>query len=903
MTTTAAQQVALDNALVPLEKRVKIGKCNIRIDPAKTQKEPTYQVVFYALALTTCYPALLITADVLEIYMHQFWFIINKKDYTSYKFKIDKKRFSLSMEVFKEIFQICPNLLNQEFDALPSDEEIVSFIKELGHKGDIKSITEVVVDHMYQPWRTFAAIINKCLSRKITDFTFQKENRDHKKQEKMYYPRFTKAIIHHFITKDKSTLMRNKMFMNTARDDSILGPMRFVSKSDDFQVYGALLPNRMTNQQMLDSDAYKTYLAYATGEASPKMKRKFKKPASPSKKRTLVTIEEEEPEPAKKVKKAPTKAERSKGIELLYDAALLKEAQLKKAFKRSKRDTNIHQAGGSSEGADFESNVLDEPKGKSNDTSEGTGLKLVVPDVSKADSFESEYESWGDSGDEANVQDDEEVQESDDEPQHADDERTNYENQETNDDEEETEDKLTDDEPDDEDKGDKEMTNAKSKDVENANVIQESVGNLVKDDARATPKTEGPIPSSSISSNYAAKYLNFDNIPPVEIEVVSMLDINLQQSTLIPTPTRTKATPSTTVVSESKTLTVLQLRRLVERLRRQNAPRSKSVEDIREIKKEHVRKQQVPKETITSSDTTTLAEFDQKTTLFEKMTKSKSFNKSLKQRALYHALMESILEDEDVMIRLIYSTGHIILEKTTGNQRDNHAFVNIDPKDRFKKPERTSYPDPEWKKGFCKEAIADGGGSYNGIQMLEADPKVIEIIPFELSKPVPLVMSGNRQIIPVDYLFNNDLAYLQEESTDRTYTTSLTKTKAAKYDLPGIEYMVPNLWSPVKVAYDNHALLGTSHWGPKRQSFYGYASNMVSIHDVYSTKRILAVTNVKVKEWYVYVHLEEIEVRRSDQQLYKFMEGDFPRLHLHDIEDMLILLVQNKLFNLKGDVD
>ncbi|GJZ38676.1 hypothetical protein Tco_0585239 [Tanacetum coccineum] len=64
---------------------------------------------------------------------------------------------------------------------------------------------------------------------------------------------------------------------------------------------------------------------------------------------------------------------------------------------------------------------------------------------------------------------------------------------------------------------------------------------------------------------------------------------------------------------------------------------------------EHARKQKAPKETITSSDTTTLAEFDQKTTLFETMTKSKAFNKSLKQRALYHALMELILEDEDAM--------------------------------------------------------------------------------------------------------------------------------------------------------------------------------------------------------------------------------------------------------------
>ncbi|GKB71256.1 hypothetical protein Tco_0932668 [Tanacetum coccineum] len=389
----------------------------MRIDPAKTQKEPTYQVVLDALALTTCYPVFLITADVLEIYMCPFWFTINKHD-SSYR------------------------LPTQEFDALPSDEEIVSFIKELGHKGDIKSIIEVVVDHMYQPWRTFAAIINKFLSGKITDG---------------------------------------------------------------------------------DSTTYKTYLAYATGTTLPKMKRKFKKPASPSKKRTLVTVEEEEHELAKK-KKAPSKAERSKGIELLSDAALLEEAQLQKALKRSKRETNIHQASGSSEGANFESEIPNEPKGKSIDTSEGIGLKPGVPNVSKGDSSESEYESWGDSADETNLQDDEDVQDSNDEPQHADDERTDSENQETNDDEEETKDEfvhtppnyvpnddemndesndvneeeyerineelygdanisLTDAESADKEKDDDEMTDAGHVHVVVENVDQVGAGNQVKDDA------------------------------------------------------------------------------------------------------------------------------------------------------------------------------------------------------------------------------------------------------------------------------------------------------------------------------------------------------------------------------------------------------------------------------------
>ncbi|GJZ40065.1 hypothetical protein Tco_0586628 [Tanacetum coccineum] len=76
------------------------------------------------------------------------------------------------------------------------------------------------------------------------------------------------------------------MFMHTAVDDSILDPMRFVSKVDDYQVYGALLLEVMTNQKMRDSPAYKCYLAFATGTASPKKERKYKKPASPSRKRT-----------------------------------------------------------------------------------------------------------------------------------------------------------------------------------------------------------------------------------------------------------------------------------------------------------------------------------------------------------------------------------------------------------------------------------------------------------------------------------------------------------------------------------------------------------------------------------------------------------------------------------------
>nr|GEW50037.1 retrovirus-related Pol polyprotein from transposon TNT 1-94 [Tanacetum cinerariifolium] len=89
--TSKAQQIELDNALVAPDNHHVIGKCNMRINPGMKPKESTYQVVCDALALTTCDPTFLITAEVLVIYMHQFWATITKHK-ALYRFKIDNKR-------------------------------------------------------------------------------------------------------------------------------------------------------------------------------------------------------------------------------------------------------------------------------------------------------------------------------------------------------------------------------------------------------------------------------------------------------------------------------------------------------------------------------------------------------------------------------------------------------------------------------------------------------------------------------------------------------------------------------------------------------------------------------------------------------------------------------------------
>ncbi|GJR75605.1 hypothetical protein Tco_0087970 [Tanacetum coccineum] len=110
-----------------------------------------------------------------------------------------------------------------------------------------------------------------------------------------------------------------------------------------------------------------------------------------------------------------------------------------------------------------------------------------------------------------------------------------------------------------------------------------------------------------------------------------------------------------------------------------------------------------------------------------------------------------------------------------------------------------------------------------------------------------------------------------------------------------IEDLVPDtMWSQVPVSYDKYALLGFSIGGEKQQS-YGFAANRESACDVYSKCRIIAVTKLQIIEWHNYKHLDWITVRRDDDKLYKFNEGNFNRLHIQDIVDMLLLLVHREV--------
>ncbi|GKC51551.1 hypothetical protein Tco_1074296, partial [Tanacetum coccineum] len=416
MDTTRAQQKALDDAIVAPENHLNTRKCNQCLSSTLKSNEPTIQVALDALNHTPFYNAFEVSADVQEIYMHEFWATVTKHHF----------------------------LLRFKLNEPPFKEEILPLIRDLRYIGDIKVLSDVNINHMHQLWRSLAAIINKCLSGKTLglgslclsraqllwgmyhnkhidyvyllweDFVFQVENKNSKKNNDMFYTRFTKVIINYFMVKDPSISRRNKMFWHTRRDDSMFTTIRVISKHQDTQMFSAILPQHLTNQAMLTSKAYKTYHAYATGKKTPKPKKKKansdsspkEKPAEASKGKRLKTSSKM----AQSTKeKQPATKSKAKGLIVLSEVALTKDEQMKLATKRSRIQTHSSHKSGSGDRVDTLSKVPDEQPQKKAGTDERAGDKPEVPDVPEYNS-DSEEESWtfseSDNDDHANEESD-----------------------------------------------------------------------------------------------------------------------------------------------------------------------------------------------------------------------------------------------------------------------------------------------------------------------------------------------------------------------------------------------------------------------------------------------------------------------------------------------------------------
>nr|GFD26412.1 hypothetical protein [Tanacetum cinerariifolium] len=93
-----------------------------------------------------------------------------------------------------------------------------------------------------------------------------------KEKNEMYYPRFKKVIIHHFMSNDPSIPRKNKVNWHYVRDDHMFSTIKLVSRHQNMQQFSALLPIELTNEDIRNSNAYQEYYVVATGVTPPKPK-------------------------------------------------------------------------------------------------------------------------------------------------------------------------------------------------------------------------------------------------------------------------------------------------------------------------------------------------------------------------------------------------------------------------------------------------------------------------------------------------------------------------------------------------------------------------------------------------------------------------------------------------------
>ncbi|GJR65382.1 hypothetical protein Tco_0011447 [Tanacetum coccineum] len=539
------------------------------------------------------------------------------------------------------MLKICPKLLGRIFEEPPLEEEILSFIRDLRHTGEITFLSDVNVNHMHQPWRSFAAIINKFLTRKTTtleslrlsraqilwgmyhnktidyayllweDLVYQVENKNSKKNNDMYYPRFTKVIVDYFMAKDKGIPRRNKMFWHYDRDDFMFTTVRVISKHQDTQVYGAILPQHLTNQAMLESKAYMTYRAYATGEKTPKPKTTKKKAdfeSSPKTKSTQASKGKRIMTLAKggKLAKKKQSATKSKGLTVLSEVALTEVEQMKLALERSKIQTHCSHASGLGDGVDTQSKVPDEQQQNLSGTNEGAGDKPEVPDVPEYIS-ESEEESWTYSQGEDDKDNDEHDSENENDDKDDDQENVSGETESDNDrddfvhlnlskykvddhEEEKEEEKANDDEdvssdqmvstpPDYEitkeeenQEDDDDVMGGEQEDEEDEELYEDLNLNLDRRDAEKTDAqtnqetekvhvtltTEPPVvqqQSSSVSSDLVSKFIS----PSPDTGINSILNPNIQSDILVNVSvSATTETPSSDIIIPQPPIPIIQ---------------------------------------------------------------------------------------------------------------------------------------------------------------------------------------------------------------------------------------------------------------------------------------------------------------------------------------------------------
>nr|GEZ16664.1 hypothetical protein [Tanacetum cinerariifolium] len=270
---------------------------------------------------------------------------------------------------------------------------------------------------------------------------------------------------------------------------------------------------------------------------------------------------------------------------------------------------------------------------------------------------------------------------------------------------------------------------------------------------------------------------------------------------------------------------------------------------------------------------TDLSEMELKKILIEKMEGNKSIHRSNEQRNLYKDLVEAYESDKtggprDAKKERSLSQQALQRRQLPGAlttfemEEPSHPEFETGGDDQ---PIVESSQHPEWFSQQQKPPTLDR--YWN--KTLPATYESIQPWISELAKQSDSVSSFNELMdTPVDFS-----AFLMNRLRVDTLTPEVLVG-------PTYKLMKGSCKSLVELEYQLEEVY----------KFYGFAVNRESARDVYSKRRIIAVTELKIVEWHNYKHLDWITVRRDDDKLYKFKEGDFKRLRIQDIEDISIII-------------
>nr|GEY51424.1 hypothetical protein [Tanacetum cinerariifolium] len=712
-------------------------------------------------------------------------------------------------------------------------------------------------------------------------------------------------------------------------DDHIFTTIKLVSRHQNAQQFCALLPIELTNEDIRNSNAYKEYYAIATGATPPKPKASVWKTRSSSDTKITPPTATAGPRLTTSEKgKQAAKASKSKSLSALSEVAKIEAQQLKLATKRSLQQTHISQASGF--GAD-----------------EGTGSIPGVPDIPTDESEEEiSLNSTNEEGDDDEGKDGDGGDNDD-----GDDEKGDDDDEQASDEEEfihpslstHTEEELRDEESfvpipktpkDTDDEGNGEENLGLNVGWEEGHDEEEEEDELYRDvninqgrgiqttqefkDSHVTVTPFNRLRDEAQEENYEFLKTIDENMQKIIKEHVKE-QLKVQVSKILP-----KIEQTVNEQLEAEVLT-----------RSSNLSNTSYVVDA------------------------DLSEIELKKILIEKMEGNNSIQRSNEQRNLYKALVEAY-ESDKIILYIYRDTVTLKRPRNDDADKDEEPSAGSDRgskrRRKGKEPESVSAPKekatrstgkstegsksrqtsasesatveepmqtnfeieepshlefetgaddqpivqssqhPEWFSQQKKPPTpyrdwnktlptthksiqpwiselakqSDSRFFFNELMDTPVNPEGQQY-PHNLLKPLPLIPnSQGLRVIPFDHFINNDFEYLRGGASSRKYTTSVTKTKAADY--------------------------GHIKW--IEDLFYRFAVNRESTRDVYSKRRIIVVTELKVVEWHNYKHLDWITMRRDDDKLYKFKEGDFKSLRIQDIDDMLLLLVQGKLTNL-----